>query len=162
MSEENQTFELSADRRIQYEEAFALFDKDCDGLLDSSELSLLLHSLGQITTNEEITNILQQANLDPRGKFTSLDFINLMERQMNTLGNETFDSAQEVNDAFRKVLDPKRTGTVAADDIMHLLQVFGEGGSLSQQQMWELLGSADRENTGRIHYEEFVKKMMSN
>ncbi len=161
MSNKEQQQELSVDRRAEYEEAFILFDKDCDGLLNSSELPLLLRSLGQSITDAEITNVLQQSNLDPRGKFTSFDFINLMERRINAFGNDTFESEQDVRDAFRMVLDPKGTGTVAADDIMNILQVFGEGGHLSQQQIWELLGTADRDNTGRVNYEDFIKDMTS-
>ncbi|CAF2345886.1 unnamed protein product [Rotaria sp. Silwood2] len=162
MSDKEPPQELSAERRTEYEEAFILFDKDCDGLLNSSELPLLLRSLGQSITDAEIAGVLQQANLDPRGKFTALDFLNLMEQRANTLNNDTFENEQDVRDAFRMVLDPKGTGTVAADDIMNLLQVFGEGGALSQQQIWELLGTADRDNTGRINYEEFIKAMTSN
>ncbi|CAF1066153.1 unnamed protein product [Rotaria magnacalcarata] len=152
---------LSADRRSEYEEAFILFDKDCDGLIASSELPLLLRSLGQTVTDAEVTSVLQQANLDPRGKFTSLDFINLMERRANSLNHDTFESEQDVRDAFRMVLDPKGTGTVATQDIENILHVFGESGGLSQQQIWELLGTADRDHSGRINYEEFVKTMTS-
>lgn len=161
MGDKDQQQELSIDRRGEYEEAFILFDKDCDGLLNSSELPLLLRSLGQSIPDAEIATVLQQANLDPRGKFTSLDFMNLMEQRTNILGNNTFDSEQDIRDAFRMVLDPKGTGTVAADDIMNLLQVFGEGARLTQQQIWELLGTADRDNTGRINYDEFIKAMTS-
>jgi calmodulin len=161
MGDKDQQQELSADRRSEYEEAFMLFDKDCDGLLNSSELPLLLRSLGQSIKDAEITGVLQQANLDPRGKFTSLDFINLMERRTSTLGSDTFDNEQDVRDAFRMVLDPKGSGTVAVDEIMNLLQVFNEGSSLSQQQVWELLSTADKNNTGQINYEEFIKAMTS-
>ncbi len=161
MSDKDQQQELSAERRSEYEEAFLLFDKDCDGLLNSSELPLLLRSLGQSITDAEITNVLQQANLDPRGKFTSFDFLNLMEQRTNALGNDTFENEQDIRDAFRMVFDPKGTGTVAVDDVMNLLQVFGQSGPLSQQQIWELLGTADKNNTGRINYEEFIKAMTS-
>lgn len=161
MGDKDQPKELSAERRNEYEEAFILFDKDCDGLLNASELPLLLRSLGQTIPDAEIASVLQQANLDPRGKFTALDFLNLMERRANIINSDTFESDQDVRDAFRMVLDPKGTGTIAADDILHLLQVFGEGRGLSQQQIWELLGTADRDNTGRINYEEFIKAMTS-
>ena len=159
MSDKDQ--ELSVDRRQEYEEAFMLFDKDCDGLLNSSDLPLLLRSLGQSISDGEITSTLQQANLDPRGKFTSLDFIHLMEQRTSALGGDTFGSEQDVRDAFRMALDPKGTGSVAVDDVMNLLQVFSEGSKLSQQQMWELLGTADKGNTGRINYEEFIRAMTS-
>ena len=161
MDDKDEPEGLTQDRRIEYEEAFMLFDKDCDGLLNSSELPLLLRSLGQSVSDSEIANVLQQANLDPRGKFTSLDFINLMEQRTNAVDSSTFASEQDAREAFRKVLDPKGTGTVAADDVMNLLQVFGGDGTFSQQQVWELLGTADRDKTGRINYEEFVKAMSS-
>ena len=152
---------LTAERRAEFEEAFILFDKDCDGLLNTSDLSLLLRSLGQSINDGEINTILQQSNLDPRGKFTSLDFINLMERRINASGSDMFESEQDVRDAFRFLFDPKGTGSVASDDILNLLQVFGENGPLTQQQIWELLGTADRENTGKINYEDFIKALIS-
>ncbi|CAF0754266.1 unnamed protein product [Adineta steineri] len=161
MNDKDQQQELSSDRRAEYEEAFILFDKDCDGLINSSELPLLLRSLGQSINDNEIPNVLREANLDPRGKFTSLDFINLIERRTNALGTDTFGSEQDVRDAFRMVLDPKGTGTVPVDEVMNLLQVFGEGGQLSQQQIWELLGTADKNNTGQINYEELIKALTS-
>lgn len=161
MNDKDQQQELSADRRAEYEEAFILFDKDCDGLLNSSELPLLLRSLGQSINDSEVASVLQQANLDPRGKFTSLDFLNLMERRANALGADTFGSEQDVRDAFRMALDPKGTGVVAVDDIMNLLQVFSDGGHLSQQQIWELLGTADKNNTGQVNYEELIKQLTS-
>ncbi|UJR27948.1 hypothetical protein I4U23_009207 [Adineta vaga] len=161
MGDKDQQHELSADRRTEYEEAFILFDKDCDGLINCSELPLVLRSLGQSIMDNEVSGVLREANLDPRGKFTSLDFINLMERRANALGSDTFGSEQDVRDAFRMVLDPKGTGIVPADDIMNLLQVFGDGGNLSQQQIWELLGTADRNNTGQVNYEELIKALTS-
>ena len=84
-----------------------------------------------------------------------------MERRTSAGGSDTFENEQDVRDAFRMVLDPKGTGTVAADEIMNLLQVFNEGKGLSQQQIWELLGTADKNNTGQINYEEFIKAMTS-
>ena len=54
MSDNDQQQELSSSRRNEYEEAFILFDKDCDGLLNASELPLLLRSLGQSITDAEI------------------------------------------------------------------------------------------------------------
>ena len=161
MSDNDQQQELSVDRRAEYEEAFILFDKDCDGLLNSSELPLLLRSLGQSITDAEIAGVLQQANLDPRGKFTSFDFINLMENRSTSLGGGAFESEQDVRDAFRMVLDPKGTGSVLVDDVRNLLVVFGGNGPLSEQQIWELLGTADANGTGRIIYEDFIKALTS-
>ena len=161
MADKDSEHDLSADRRTEYEEAFALFDKDCDGVLNTSELPLLLRSLGQSITEAEIGAVLQQANLDPRGKFTSLDLINLMEQRANLMGSDSFNSEQDVRDAFRMVLDPKGTGIVPADEILNLLQVFGDGGGLTQQQVWELLTAADMNNTGQINYEDFIKTMTS-
>ena len=161
MADKDQPSELSANRRTEYEEAFILFDKDCDGLIDCSELPLLLRSLGQFITDKDVSGLLREANLDPRGKFTSLDFINLMERRAMASGSDTFGSEQDVRDAFRLVFDPKGTGVVAADEVQNLLQVFGDGGQLSQQQISELLGTADRESTGKINYEELIKALTS-
>lgn len=152
---------FNADRSTEYEEAFVLFDKDCDGLMNTSELPLLFRSLGQIVSDNEVKLILQQANLDPRGKFSAMDFVNIMRQRAYASGGGTFETEQDVRDAFRLVFDKKGTGFVAADDLMNLLQVFGEGSPLTQQQIWELLGTADRNNTGQINYEEFIRALTS-
>jgi Ca2+-binding EF-hand superfamily protein len=161
MAVKNEQHETSTDRLTEYEDAFILFDKDCDELLNASELPLLMRSLGHSINDGEINNVLKQANLDPRGKFTSLDFVNIINQRTNLIGSETFGSDQDVRDAFRLVFDPKGTGIIPADDIMNLLQVFGEKGPLTQQQIWELLGTADKTNTGQINYEDFIKTMTS-
>lgn len=161
MADKDQPQELSVDRRAEYQEAFIYFDKDCDGLINCSELPLLLRSLGQSVSDADVPNVFREANLDPRGKFTSLDFLNLMERRSQALGTDTFGSEQDVRDAFRMVLDPRGTGVVAVDDVMNLLQVFSEGSQLSQQQIYELLGTADRNNTGQINYEDLIKALTS-
>ena len=124
-------------------------------------MPLLLRSLGQSITDAEIANVLREANLDPRGKFTAFDFINLMERRTGGLGGGSFESEQDVRDAFRMVLDPKGTGTVAVEDVINLLQVFSGSSSLSQQQIYELVGTADKNRTGHIVYEEFIKALTS-
>ena len=150
-----------ADRSAEYEEAFILFDKDCDGLLNAAELPLLFRSLGQIVSDNEVKLILQQANLDPKGKFSSMDFVSIMRQRAHAEGGDTFQSEQDVRDAFRMVFDKKGTGVVAADDLMNLLRVFGQGSPLTQNQIWEMLGTADRNNTGQINYEEFIRALTS-
>lgn len=160
MANEFQPKELSAELRAQYEEAFILFDKDCDGLLNTSDLPYLMRSLGQSMSDSEMKTMFQQSGLDQRGKCTALDFVNMMERQAMMSGNVMFESEQDIRDAFRSLFDPKGTGLVAAEDIINLLQVFPISG-FSQQQVWELLAAADRENTGKINYEDFIKALTS-
>ena len=51
-------------------EAFALFDKDGDGCITSSELLTVMCSLGQPATDEEAKRMIHQVDTD--GLFTRL------------------------------------------------------------------------------------------
>ena len=59
-------------------EAFRLFDKEGKGYIGIDEIKHLLLMLGESMTNEEIEEIITQADLDGDGKVSYQDFAKLM------------------------------------------------------------------------------------
>jgi len=59
-------------------EAFRLFDKEGKGYIGTEEIKHLLLMLGESMTNEEIEEIITQADLDGDGKVSYQDFAKLM------------------------------------------------------------------------------------
>jgi calmodulin len=59
-------------------EAFRLFDKEGKGYIGTDEIKHLLLMLGESMSNEEIEEIITQADLDGDGKVSYQDFAKLM------------------------------------------------------------------------------------
>lgn len=55
---------------IEFEEAFLLFDTDCSGTISIDELEVVMNSLGQRPTDEELRQMIAEADAD--GKHLSL------------------------------------------------------------------------------------------
>ncbi|CAF1552596.1 unnamed protein product [Didymodactylos carnosus] len=145
---------MEEDRRLEFEEAFVLFDRDGDGLVDGNDLRRIMRSLGQNVGDPELREMLSSAGVDKNGKISSLDFINIMERKSKDIENE-----EEIREGFR-FLDRKGVGTVSVDDLMHLMSVFNNN-QQPDQQIYEMMREAGIENNGQINYEEFIKTMTS-
>ena len=54
----------------EFEEAFLLFDTDCSGTISIDELEVVMNSLGQRPTDEELKQMIAEADAD--GKNTHL------------------------------------------------------------------------------------------
>jgi Ca2+-binding EF-hand superfamily protein len=59
---------LSEEQIEEFREAFALFDKSGDGLVNIKEMQVIMRSIGQNPSEEEILNIM--IDVDPRAATT--------------------------------------------------------------------------------------------
>ena len=86
------TEELISDFR----DAFKTFDTDEDGYLSLKELKDLLIELGVPVTNEELTEMTNEIDIEGNGTIDFKEFILLMARKMRDYDNE-----DEYIEAFR-------------------------------------------------------------
>ena len=56
-----------------FKEAFALLDKDGDGTINTKELGVLMRSLGENPTEQELEEIIREIDMD--GNYTHLVFL---------------------------------------------------------------------------------------
>jgi hypothetical protein len=59
-------------------EAFRVFDKDCNGLISAAELPHIMNSLGEKLTDDEIDEMLQEADIDGDGYINYENFVRMM------------------------------------------------------------------------------------
>ncbi|KAL5225047.1 hypothetical protein ABZP36_011686 [Zizania latifolia] len=59
-------------------EAFKVFDKDQDGLISAAELGHVMISLGEKLTDEEVDQMIREADLDGDGQVNFDEFVRMM------------------------------------------------------------------------------------
>jgi len=72
---------MEEDPRTQeevYREAFRTFDKDGSGCISAEELRTVMGSLGETLTDEEIDQMIQEADIDKDGEINYEEFVQMM------------------------------------------------------------------------------------
>ncbi|KAL9107868.1 MAG: hypothetical protein Q9227_007286 [Pyrenula ochraceoflavens] len=75
---------------------------------------------------------------------------------MMTRETRKTDTEDELRQAFA-VFDKDGSGTISADELRHVLKSLGE--KLTDEEIDEMMRTADKDNNGSIDYAEFVKLM---
>jgi len=88
--------QLTKEQIAEYREAFALFDKNDDGTIDTKELKTTMKALGINPTDKEIQDMIKEVDQDSTGYVTFPEFISLMVRRLSPSDNE-----EELMMAFR-------------------------------------------------------------
>merc|ERR1711939_1101927 len=111
---------LPVEQIAEFKEAFALFDKDSDGSITTSELGTVMRSLGQNPTEAELEDMINEVDVDGNGTFDFPEFLTLMARKMKDT-----DSEEEIREAF-KVFDKDGNGFISAAELRHVMTNLGE------------------------------------
>lgn len=69
------------DSEEEIREAFKVFDKDGSGYIDSSELRQVMTTLGEKLTDEEVDEMIQEADIDGDGQVNYEEFVKMMISQ---------------------------------------------------------------------------------
>ncbi|PIA17475.1 EF-hand [Coemansia reversa NRRL 1564] len=133
-------------------DAFAIFDTDNNGEITREELGVLMRSLNHNPTEEEISDMINEADENGDGKIDFSEFIALMARQSMNAN----DSEEEIVEAFR-VFDKNGDGAISAQELRHVMTSLGE--KLTDAEIDEMIREADVDGDGLINYEEFAKMM---
>mmetsp|Transcript_11199 Transcript_11199/g.20415 ORF Transcript_11199/g.20415 Transcript_11199/m.20415 type:complete len:162 (-) Transcript_11199:127-612(-) len=62
-------------------EAFGVFDRDKNGSVSASELKHVMDNLGEQVTNEEVEEMIREADADGDGELSFDDFLDFIERK---------------------------------------------------------------------------------
>mmetsp|Transcript_18771 Transcript_18771/g.24782 ORF Transcript_18771/g.24782 Transcript_18771/m.24782 type:complete len:155 (+) Transcript_18771:100-564(+) len=147
--------ELNSDKIAEFKEVFALFDKDGDGTITTSELGTVMRSLGLNPTQSELTEIINDLDADGNGTIDFPEFLEMMKKKIQAI-----DQLEEVLVAFQ-VFDKDGSGFVNRAELKHVMTGFGE--KLSDEEWDEVLREADLLDSkdDQINYEDFAKIMLS-
>ncbi|CAH1728207.1 unnamed protein product [Chironomus riparius] len=119
-----------------FKDGFALFDKDSNGSISTSELGDVMRTLGQNPTEAELQYMINEVDADGSG---SIDFDEFL-KMMGGIVKSPEDEEREMWDAFQ-VFDKNGDGFVSIDELKFVLTNLGE--RLTDQEMNEILKDAD-------------------
>lgn len=138
--------------RMEYNELFRHFDLDKDRTWGSVEIAQCFTDMGFPTSVEQAANLLYFSGVRDVDRVTYNDFVNLMPKI------KAYRVVLE-RDALHAFQHKDRDG----DGILHrnelrdvLWTIAGPGGT-DHEQVEEIVRKADREKTGRISYDFFIR-----
>ncbi|KAL3671482.1 hypothetical protein V7S43_003404 [Phytophthora oleae] len=137
-----------------FKETFALFDKDESGCIDRKELKDMLLALGQQLSSSEIDEIMRQADVDGDGKISFTEFVSMMNQRLFRRGDLTAGDLKAAFDTF----DVNHDGFITSVELEHILHVLGNK-HISNEETCKILQAADKNEDGKIDYEEFCALM---
>lgn len=144
---------LSDEKISEFRAAFEIFDRDRDGKISKKELGTVMRNLGQNPTEVELTEMINEVDIDGNGTIDFREFLGLMVRKM-----KDSDIDEELLEAFR-VFDRDGNGYITSNELKNVMITLGE--YLTPDEVEELVKEADLDGDGQINYEEFIKLMMS-
>ena len=143
--------DLPEDTIAEYQEAFALFDKDGNGHIEAKELAAVLTALGQSPSEEDIAKMIAEVDADANGSLEFPEFLQMMSSRMNTKNND-----EEIQEAF-KVFDLDGSGFITATTLGKAMKSLNEKFEPAElDQLVKITGT-----DGKVSYNQFKNMMTS-
>lgn len=151
---------LSEEQIAEMREIFSLFDKDCDGFIDVRELGKVLRSMGLNPTEVEIEDLINQYrdvdDIEDESEDGKMDFPEVM-KILAIKTKEPPETEEYLREAFR-AFDKDGSGNITLIELRQIMTNHGE--KLSDEEVAEMIQEAD-DGKGEVHYEDFVKLILS-
>lgn len=143
---------FTEDQIVEFQEAFSLFDSRNDGKISVSLLGNVLRALGQNPTEAEVRKCCNQ--FKPEERITFEVFLPILQAISK---NRCTDQAEDFIEGLRH-FDKDGSGYISSAELRHLLTTLGE--KLTDDEVEQLLNGQE-DSQGNIHYEDFVRAVMS-
>ncbi|KAG2441419.1 hypothetical protein HYH02_010007 [Chlamydomonas schloesseri] len=110
------------DKQIaEFREAFAMFDRDGDGTVSTKELKDVFSNLGVELSDEEISDLVTQVDLDASGTMTLVEFCILMAKT----GLVPDDPEAELRAVFN-AFDEDKSNHISMKELQAIMLKLGE------------------------------------
>lgn len=132
-------------------EAFNTFDADGSGTIDTQEMKLLLESIGESLTEEELFRFMADVDEDGTGEIEFAEFLRAFEKQRGV--NVDMEDELDTIDAFVALGgNEDKTGFVEQKKLVAVVKdEFGMTIKVDR-----LIEELDKDRDGKLSYEEFA------
>ncbi|XP_057295606.1 uncharacterized protein LOC130624056 isoform X2 [Hydractinia symbiolongicarpus] len=140
---------LTDEQVKEYQDAFQMFDKDCNGYITTRELKSLMRCLGCNPTDSELQQIVNEVDADGNGKIDLPEFISLMEK----MAKPTEEHASTI-EAYR-AFDGAGVGFIHSKIIREI--IIKSLDQVPMNEIIDMLDYSDLLQDRNVYYEEFAK-----
>jgi len=144
---------LTEELVAEFKEVFMLFDKDEDGVINMTELAVMMKSLGQRPSETELEKMVQAVDQDGSGQIEFNEFLQMMARRMSGIESE-----EELREAF-KCFDKDDDGFLTVGELRHIMTSLGD--KMTNLEVDDMVREADRDGDGKVNYQEFVRVLLT-
>ena len=145
---------LSKEEIEEFRGVFQVFDIDGDETISVKELSSIMRTLGQNPTEEEISQMMEEADEDQSGEIDFKEFCMLMGRRQQE--NE---QDEELIEVF-KLFDKDNDGFIDALDLRAIFVELGQE-KISEDDCEFLIKLHDVDKDGLLDFDEFISTIMA-
>mmetsp|Transcript_25042 Transcript_25042/g.70092 ORF Transcript_25042/g.70092 Transcript_25042/m.70092 type:complete len:148 (+) Transcript_25042:116-559(+) len=132
-----------------YKEAFGYYDRDHDGKIPTSDLGVVMRSLGKCVTERQLREVSKNFET---GYVDFAEFVVLMQTIPNIV-----DTSEQIVECFQ-AFDRKKTGYITVEQLREVLTTLGE--ELSTGEVDNLIDRYCAVEEGRIEYESLAHKLV--
>ncbi|KAH7644160.1 calcium-binding protein e63-1-like [Dermatophagoides farinae] len=134
--------------------AFAMFDTNHDGKLNSDEMKHMMTSIGVAVSDRMLQKIFKEASKSGDQLINEQDFLHWFSRFKTPKDD---DAEADLKAAFL-VFDKDKNGYITRDELKSAMLMMDE--SITERDLDELLKTTDHDRDGKINYEEFIKTLL--
>ena len=143
------TKEIKDPKTKELKEAFTMFDRDKDGLINYNELGNVLKSQGFNPNNQELLEMIADVDENEDDKINFDEFLILMHSRLKKA-----DIENELNEAF-SVYDKNGSGKISVREFKKIMNSLGD--KIMQEEIDEIIQKVDIKNRGYINYKDLTK-----
>ena len=151
---EDEFIELLSEQEIyELREAFNIFDVESEGSIGTVHLGLLMNSLKQYPTQDEIKEIIKEIDVNNEGRIYFNQFLKIMAKRIK---NVKEDEDKYIKKLF-SFLDRNNNGLISLHEIKYIVTHSSE--NITDRDIELLMKEADTDGDGLISFEEFMTIM---
>lgn len=139
---------LTPEQIADFKEAFSLFDHDENGSISAKELGEVLKALGQNPTKNELSDMINEVDVDGNGTVEFAEFVILMTNKVKELTKQ-----EEIREAF-DVLDKEKDDYITAKELKYFMRKVAHI-KLSSEEAQAMIDFAGED--GKVSFQQFLQ-----
>ncbi|XP_062503825.1 uncharacterized protein LOC134180645 [Corticium candelabrum] len=132
-------------------EAFNLIDEDGSGSISLRNLKGLFCALGQKTSDRELQKLMESVDTDGSGQIEFSEFLTMMAMKGSSSQED-----EELQKAFKE-FDKNGDGFISREELKEVMHSVGD--MLTDDELDQMIKSADMDRDGQVDYREFARMM---